>query len=251
MTRCPRWPRLLAGVLVAAGALALLPAPGARGQDAPVQLRYTYKAGRTARYTTTQTGSVMGADLTLSAPYTITVKQVRDDGSAVVERKQEAGKISIGGQEQETPAADPQSSTRDRRGRLLEYNVRANADGFIAPEVTHLLASLTHPLLPEKAVAKGDTWQVEVDNPADAGKKVTVKGTFLGVEKLDGADAWKLRQSAEATTSAGADTKLVVEFTAWLDPANGEIRQMEGTVKDLPTQAGPITLTVKQTREKA
>src|SRR5262249_40921652 len=78
MGHTPARQGLLVGFLVLVVALAFLPLPGARGQDAAIELRYTYKVGRTTHYTTTQTGAVMGADITLTTPSTLTVKQVRD-----------------------------------------------------------------------------------------------------------------------------------------------------------------------------
>ena len=41
-------------------------------------------------------------------------------------------------------------------------------------------------ILPEKEVKSGDSWQTEFDNPAAKGKKVTVKTSYLGTEKVDG-----------------------------------------------------------------
>jgi hypothetical protein len=94
-------------------------------------------------------------------------------------------------------------------------------------------------LLPDKAVKSGDTWENQIDNPAVKGKKITIKGTFLGIEKKDGADTWKVKQTVEAETAADG-TKLTVEETVFLDPTDGHELKTTEEAKGIPTVYGTL-----------
>src|SRR5207248_1555 len=96
-------------------------------------------------------------------------------------------------------------------GKLVDFKMEEG--GILAPEIARLLATLRTPILPEKEVKAGDTWQTEFDNPAVKGKKFTVKTTFVGTDKVEGMDVWKIQQSGEpATLSVPTKVVLTVNF---------------------------------------
>jgi hypothetical protein len=107
------------------------------------------------------------------------------------------------------------------------------------------MAMLSDQLFTDKEVKKNDTWETEIENPAVKEKKVTVKGTYLGNETVDGVELWKVKQTADAATDKDGG-KLSVDFTSWINPTNGQVVKSEGVVKDLPTMFGPMTWTMKQ-----
>src|SRR5204862_7601920 len=102
----------------------------------------------------------------------------------------------------------------------------------------------------DKEVKPGDSWDTEPDNQAAKSKKVKLKTTFVGTEKVDGKELLKLKQAGEPEVD-DAGAKMSYETVYWLDPASGGIVKAESTVKDLPTlSVGVISMTVKMTAIK-
>jgi hypothetical protein len=234
---------LLTAGLAAGLSLVALPAmAGARADDAPVTLRYAPKAGNSARYQTTQMTSAMGMDIVVTVTAKRTIKEVRDDGGFAIENAPQTVKLNIGGAEQDGQAGPPQVQTYDRQGRLTDFK-REQGEDIVSLDIARLLATVGMPIFSDKAVKPGGAWQVELDNPAAKGKKFTVKGTYLGMEKVGDVDCWKIRESAEAET--GGDNKLTNEYTAWLNPATGQLQQLEGELKNVPTNFGPLSFKIK------
>ena len=81
-------------------------------------------------------------------------------------------------------------------------------------------------------------------------KKISNKDTYLGIEKIEGKDYWKIKQTSEAVADADGN-KVSYEATVWVDPTNGMVFKTEGTYKDLPTPSGPITSQISSKALKA
>jgi hypothetical protein len=229
----------------AACLLAVIAAQAATAQEKSVNLAYNYKAKDTYRSKVTVNTNVMGQDVVVTGTAKTEIKEIKPNGDFVVVMTNEGGKLNIGGQEQDQPATPPVTTTRTKLGKLVDYKAEDAAMGILAPEVQKLMAMLGEQLLPEKEVKKGDTWTTEIENPAVKEKKVTVKGTYLGTDTIDGVELWKVKQEADAAVDKEGG-KLSIDFTNWINPANGQVVKSEGTVKDLPTQFGPMTWTMKQ-----
>jgi hypothetical protein len=198
-----------------------------------VPLARTAKEGDIARYKATINANVLGMDVIVTRKYKITVKEIRKSGEIVTVQKDEGTTLSFGGAEQ--PPQDPTpdiTEVRDKLGKLIETKL-PEAMGVFTPEVQLLMARTSEPLFTDKPVKKDDTWQIELENPVVKGKKVTIKATYLGSDKVDGKDLWKVKQSMEADTNSEAK-KVSGEFTAWLDPDKGSTVKAEGSMKDLP-----------------
>ena len=221
-------------------ALAMAGTAAVRAADTDVSLTRVYKKGAVVRHKITLNGQAGGTDFTVSSGTKQEISEVTPEGKATVVLTNEASRLSVGGQEMEQPAEAPITFTRDRAGRLL--SVGQQQPGIFSPEVQHLLLMLSEVLLPEKAVATGGTWETVLDNPAVKDGKVTVKGTFVGMDKIGEASLWKIRQTVDAPVDA-AGKKLTVESTSWLDPADGQIVKQESSVKDAPSQFGEMSWT--------
>jgi hypothetical protein len=226
-------------------AIAIVAAQGASAQDKSVNLAYNLKAKDSYRSKVTVNTSVMGQDVVVNATAKTEIKEIKPNGDIVLVLTNEGGKLNLGGQEQDQPAQPPITATRTKYGKLVDYKADDIAMGILAPEVQKLMAMLGEQLMTEKEVKKGDTWTNEIENPAVKEKKVTVKGTYLGTETIDGVEVWKMKQEADAAVDKDG-AKLSIDFTNWINPANGQVVKSEGTVKDLPTQFGPMTWTMKQ-----
>ena len=234
------WNRALGGALLA---FALLGSQAARADDEKaVTLLIKPKVGRVIRTKSVINTSIMGMDLVVSESQIDTIKEVKDNGDVVAEIADEGSTVNIGGQEQAQPAIPSYTVLRDKLGKIKETK-KPDENGFTSPEIAKLMDTLTSFILTEKAVKTNDTWQTELENPAVKEKKITVKDTYLGIDKIDGKEYWKVKQTAEAIVDADGN-KVSYETTEWISPADGEAYRMEGTVKDLPTQVGALTLKV-------
>jgi hypothetical protein len=224
----------------------MLPGIVTTAWESAVSLLRTYKAGEISRYKSTITANLMGTEVVVTQTIKEEVKEVKENGHAVIVSTNEGGKVSANGQEQEIPSTPPITTTRDRLGKLMDFKKEQSPQGLTSPEVERLMTALSDTLFTDKPVKAGDTWQIEIDNPVVKEKKVVVKGAFLGTEALDGRDLWKVKQSGEADIDSNG-AKMSYEFTAWLNPANGQPVKVEGSVKDLPTQFGPLSMKVVMT----
>ena len=220
-------------------------------QEAPVKVGYTHKKGDVVKLRMTINASVGGMDIVVKITNKDEVTEVKDNGNVVTVQTPEATIVNIGGMDMEQPGGAKVTATRDKYGKLVELKAPEEAGAFMSPEVQKFQASITDILMPEKPVKAGDSWTTELDNPMVKGKKFSVKTTFVGIEKLEGKEYWKVKQTATADSDA-AGAKTTVEFTAMLEPATGTIFSAEGTVKDLPTlQAGAISWKMKVEQVKA
>lgn len=239
--------RVLGGVLLA---LTCIAGPMARADDEkPVHLLVKPKVGHVTHSKSVVKTSVMGMELIITSIDKDVVKEVKENGDVVYESGHESGTISVGGKEQEQPVTPATTKTHDKFGKLKDYKGKDNS-GFTTPEIDAIMESITTLILTDKPVKTSDTWDTELDNPAVKEKKVVVKGTYLGTEKIDGKDYWKIKQTTEAVVDADG-SKIGYDFTDWIDPVNGDTLKSEGTVKDVPTQFGVLTMHVSTKAVKA
>jgi hypothetical protein len=239
------WNRITLGILP----LALLAAVPLRADDKPVTLSRAFKKGDVIRMKieTLIDGNAGGAQVKLTSKSM--VKEVKENGQVVVELQDEAGKLTLNGSDMDIPAGPITTLTYDKAGKLIDF--KSEDGGVITPVTARQLEIMRMPILVEREVKAGDSWESEFDNPALKGKKFNVKTTFLGLDKLDGVDLWKVQQKgAPEIDSIGA--KMGFEATYWLDPASGQTVRADVKITDEPTtQYGTHSLTTKVTRIKA
>jgi hypothetical protein len=225
---------VLAGVVCAFALVGAQRVWAEEKDEKPVTLAQTYKEGDAQRYKIEIQANVSVGDVTITQTNKVTVKEVKKTGDIVLVRTDEGGTFAFGGQEQPTQIGPPVTVTRDKMGRQLDFKHEEIAQNPFSPSVELLNAQLNELLLPDKPVKPKDTWQTELDNPVVEKKKIIVKGTFLGTEKVMGVELWKVKQTAEAVVDPNG-SKCTTETTFWLDPANGHIIKMENDVKGIPT----------------
>jgi uncharacterized caspase-like protein len=207
-----------------------------------------FNAGDVARFQAVMKATVQGLPMQMTLTTRQEVQEVRPNGDVVFVVHSEGGRGILAGMEQDIPPSPPVKETYDRYGRLQDYQTSTNEDSFFSPEIEQALAMLGEVMLPPKAVKSGESWENRVRNPAAPGKSITVRGTFLGLEESDGMKLWKVRQAAEMDTDEFGSLKMQITFTAWLNPANGQFMKVTGTVKNLPTQLGPIEMNMQVNR---
>lgn len=192
----------------------------------------------TLRYHSEQTVNAQGMEVKVTRNYKTTVKSVKPTGEADIEEATENGQVTVMGQSMDLPVGGPASMTLDRLGKVVAFT--PPAEGITTPEVARLMAEMGNVVFPAAAVAEGAEWTTEYVNPAVEGKKVQVKTKFLGMEKLDGKDAVKLKQGGAADVPDGKAVEG--EATYWLDSATGAVLKYEVTVKGLPTMYGYLDI---------
>jgi hypothetical protein len=228
----------------AAAAVAII-AGSASADEKTVTLARTYKEGDKVSHKMTVNVSVNGMEVTVTRTAKSVVKEIKKTGEAVIVQTDDGSTLNIGGMEQQQPAGPPVTEIRDKNGKLTEIKMDEAAAGFMTNEIQILVAKASDVQLSDKPVKAGDSWQNEFDNPAVKGKKVVAKTTYVGLDKLDGTDRWKIKQTVEADSDADGK-KLSIEITAWLDTTNGRNVKLEGSAKDIPTNFGVLSWTMKQ-----
>jgi hypothetical protein len=211
-----------------------------------VKLARTPKKGEMVKYQYEVKGEVATAPFTVTGRTRHEVTEVKDSGEFTTTETNEETKIVVMGMEQPQPPSVATMITRTAGNRLRDLKSQEEG-GIVSREVQRLLSGLSEPLLPEKTVAQVENWETELENPVTAGKTFKVKTTYVGTEKLGEADTWKINQSAAVDLPEG---KLTHEVTFWLDPTNGQIVKQESTVKNVPSQFGPMSWTETQQRLK-
>jgi hypothetical protein len=233
--------RLFMGTFIA---LSMVSAQLVRADDKPVMLALTPKANTVAHFKINLAVSMMGNEVAkVEQRNKSEIKEVKKDGSFTVASFSEGVHVNGPGGEQDLPGGPVAKSTRDKFGKLIEFTPEPGGQEIFAPEVVRLQAMLSQIIFPEKAVKAGDNWETSLDNPADKGKKLTVKTTYVGTEKVDGVDVWKVKQTAEVVI-AGKDAKLITEYTAWLDPATGDEVKADVSLKNLPASFGGMEVII-------
>ena len=225
---------VLFGLFSACCAFSLLTAQTVRADDKPVMLVHKDKVGDALHLAIKLSAEAMGAEIKADQKTTSTIKEIKKNGDVVTESKDEGGKISIGGMEMDQPPGPSTTTTRTSRGKLVDWKIEKEDESFISVPLQRLLDALNDILLPDKAVNPGDKWETEIANPVQEAKKIKVKTTYVGTEKVDGVELWKLKQTAEAIVSGDGD-KISHVQTVWLNPTNGQLVRAEQEVKDIPT----------------
>jgi hypothetical protein len=221
----------------------------ARMQDA-MTLTRKVKAGDSVRYKTTLTLSANGADVTVEQNRKQTVKEVKESGETVTEITGEGDKLTVNGETNDIPPTAATTVTLDKSGKILSYKPAAADDPYLSTSTLHLLTLAEEIIFPDKAVKTGDSWKTEVDNPAVKEKKVVITTTFVGIEKVDGADVWKVKQTLEAETAGGGSLKS--EMTALVETTTGQTLSAEQSVTGVPTsELGALDWKAKLVRVKA
>lgn len=223
--------------------LGLLGGQALRADETPVHLIVTPKVGRVLRTRLATTITIMGMELQTNGTVKNVIKEVKPNGDVVIETIDEGGTITVNGQKAPQNATPPYTSTRDKFGKTIETH-KTRTGGVTTPEVNKLLDAITDIILTDKPVKLNDTWVTEVENPVVKEKKVIVKDTYVGTEKIEGKEYWKLKQTAEATTDA-AGNRIVYEVTEWISSIDGAPFKFEATVANVPTRAGLMSLKLR------
>jgi hypothetical protein len=219
----------------------------AKPDDTSIMLAVSFKVGDTARFKSNTNISVGGMDIALEQTSKHTIKEIKDKGDVTLETKDEGGKVTLNGSDMDIPAGALVTLTLDKYNKILSFKPDAD-NPYLSKPTLHLMAMAERIIFPDKAVKAGDSWKTEIENPAVKDKKVTIKTTFIGKDKVEGVDAWKVKQTLEAETEGSG--KMTTEYTALLDASNGQVISGENELKGVPGQMGPVDFKGKVKRLK-
>lgn len=205
----------------------------ARADDA-VTLTRSLKEGTTAKYKSVTKIDANGMDVVLKRAEKITVKEIKADGQVTLVYTAGAGTLTMSGNDQDLPSEPPVTETFDKAGKMTGYKAENPDEQYFSVGIQNLLAISYHIILPDKPVKSGDTWETQVDNPVVKSKKITIKGTYLGTEKKDDVEMWKIKQTVEAATAEDG-SKMTTEVTVYLDPKDGNEQKLTADVKGVPS----------------
>jgi hypothetical protein len=172
---------------------------------------------------------------------------MKENGDVSILVTEESTKVVAGGMEQESKPAPPFTLTRDKQGRVKGVEGSLGEGPVFTREVALALLEFDEPILSDKPVVVGQTWETERDNPLMNGKKFLLKTTLEAVEKDGDKTLWKVKQSANLETSADP---LKNETTFWLDSANGQVVKLESNVSGLSSPFGVMSWTEKRALQK-
>ncbi|MCS6950482.1 MAG: hypothetical protein RMM06_05595 [Armatimonadota bacterium] len=171
------------------------------------------------------------------------------DGKATVHTTIESTKMYMNGQEFASPMVPDMSNMVittiiDERNKVHEVKgLEKMTMGAPGLGGMNFGAGFNTPaMFPEDEVKVGDTWETEVPIPNAGDFKVTAKQTFIGLEKVGGVDAARIKTEVEipydklmsamagqmpAGTPAMTGTMRLVSFTLY-DLATGNILKVDG-----------------------
>ena len=237
----------LSGALLA---LALIGAQNAHADGKKLVLARPLKAGVATTYKVTIKANVQGMDIVLDQSQKQTIKTVKDNGAYVVFSEDLGGVMKLNGMEQEQKPGLPTTETRDKLGKLTDFAHEPDPMPIFAPEIQKLMRATGELIMTDKEVGEGDTWDTLLDNPASKDNKVKVKTIYQGIDKIDGIDLWKFKQTTEAVVNTDG-SKMINESTIWINPKDGLMEKIDGKVKDVPTHLGPVDIAMVIQRVKA
>ena len=227
---------VIAGILAS---IALLPSL-AKADDTPVTLKYTTKVGDSFHQQMLIKANVGGIDATLKQTQKRLIKDVSDTGDVTFLVTDEGGTLTLMGTDQHQDPGPDVTVKRDNLGKLTDWKPSKEFDNPpMSPEVMRATEQLYTVVLPSVPVKEKDTWKVAIDNPIYDKKKIAVENTYLGIEKVDGVDLWKIEQTATVPLDADGNVSTF-EGTFWLNPASGQLVKLEGNAKDIPSQYGKL-----------
>ena len=219
-------------------ALATEPAAATKTETMPITLAIPFASGRVYRYKSTV--AITGGSIQVQAELTRreTTTEVKANGEIRAELVEEGGKAIINGMENPLPAGKPVRLLLDRYSRLLLFTPTEEGGDFISPPIRHIMALADRIAFPRLPVKPGDTWETEVRNPTGRSRRILIKTTYLGTERVGASELWKMRQTFEVPTEDGS---LGAETIGFVDPATGDIVQADQTLTKVPTAAGVVT----------
>jgi hypothetical protein len=215
-------------------------------------IKPVYKAGETDRYrliasidARSENGPVK---LVLTFITSETTKEVKANGTVVVQTKIESGTLNLDGRESAHGAGEVITTTLDKDGRVLKQEgVQAQTTG-----IANLLALTRVQGLPSEKLKIGDEHKYEV--PAAQGSKAVAKGVVIlqGIEPKSSSfptDTLRVKVISDVPApSGGPDDKLHLDLLILVEPDTGKALKLDGTLTGKLPGLGETSMSLLRTR---
>lgn len=152
------------------------------------------------------------------------VEAVDADGSYTENHRQYDTHLVVAGQDQDQPESNSQIRI-DKEGNLLDYKSEMSGPFNFRRHY------LTQVFMPSAPVAVGATWTKHIDSSDKGTRKMDIKYTLLGVEKIGDEDYYKVKiesKELEGENPSG--------FDGWtlISAKDGHEGHSEGTMTNMP-----------------
>lgn len=200
--------------------------------------------GLKVTYSTKVSLTVNGMAIDFLSDAAQTVQDVAENGNATVEEVDSNISIMSGGQPIPAPSDQKSTYTIDKMGRLQAITASDAAPADTAAKMFNLSAFL----LPDHAVAAGDSWTVEL--PAD--KKlgtVPIKAvyTFVKQDKWKAFDVYEIKYSIKETGDGNIEAS---EGVMMIDTKTGMIDHLTGSMTNVSLPGVPTPVNGTTTIER-
>lgn len=192
------------------------------------------KVGEIAQYKATFVFTIYGNDFFYTAILNDKVTEVEKDGSYVVQTKQTEIRANNGQDFPVSQNAQVSSTVYDGRGRVIELKGDDAA-------VDWRIAYLSCFILPDKPIAKGETWTATLPAHADRqipGASIIYTCQGMDPDPVDGYKVVRIDEKYAENTQSNRATKT---GTIWVNPKTGMVVKVEEQWRNTPI-AGISTL---------
>ena len=205
----------------------------------PVLLTCPYKVGDKADYEIEIVSDPKGHSKTIFLNYASNVKEIRPNGSVILENTHFSEEVTLDGKKGEKRAIagsvvqvwDWHNVLRETRDDGTEFGT--NKEWL---ETMTMLQAATA-ILSDKRVKTGDTWEGTFKSPPYPVRDLPYKVTFLGASRLDDDDTWVFKQ----VISVDEDGKTrLIEVRSWQSVATGRTVKAEFNVTVQNPNEAPV-----------
>lgn len=241
---------------------------GPEGPEGPVVLAADLQEDHTYRYRMTMgmsgtvaiSGRSQETDVTVTANVSFRIISVNPEGVSTAQLRMDDAEVTTQGRTMPAPQAEVATQIKIAPdGRILGTGAGSAATssltGSAAPGMDQFL-----PLLPQRALEPGDTWEFNLNRPFPLGSgemRDHIEGEFTGYEEVDGVVAAVVESDTEGSFDATVNSSKLREtlggafsdpnvdidvhsegtgnfhVTFWVNPESGELIRSEG--------GGPMT----------
>ncbi|HSV72218.1 MAG TPA: hypothetical protein VLH79_00465 [Chthonomonadales bacterium] len=204
-------------------------------------LRRVFRAGETDRYRLTMNLERGEVKLDLTLQMTETTREVRNDGSIVIEMTMDSGSMLLNGTEVPIPNVGQKVTfSVDKDGKPIKGEQPIDSESPLAT----VMALARSSSLPDRPIRVGETVRVEVPIEGSRDRKLAAQFTLVGIERRSEevpVDTLRVRSVIEGLVpTPDGDQNLKIEATSLYEPGTGKVVRVEGVVSGFRlVQLGP------------
>ncbi len=174
-----------------------------------------------------------------------TVQKVNEDGSAKIESKYTAMKVTLNGNVvMDEPPTDTEKSTVSANNTPIDFESANADDGDFGKRLTLAMA----PIYSDKALGVGDAWTHEFkEDKAKGWRAGTATHKLVAFETVNGVKCAKIEHAYIEKPYADDQGSIKVNSTYWIDLATGMLVKGEGKGTGFFIPNVPVEGTLKMT----